>query len=355
MKISPTVQRIIFTDSLPAKNMAKTSQILTTIDADKYDDTFRNRFTHSIEVAEFCRLISINLEMKKERVEENVNVGLAHDLGHPPLGHEGAKTLNECFIEAGLKEGFKDNSNNFSILSNNNIYFSEYTKVSLIKYPDEIYSEHKSMLKVLNAICKEEAGNDIQTKTTIGSKIMDLADTISYGGSDIVDGFTTGYTVPYFSDFIDKCVILSAGCEEMQDCFLIIKNGIHSKRVIRTQMALIKLIFVNNVVLEKNLIQFKHPSFKYILEEMQTFSYRYFIKHPKVVKSRNLKTKKFKKVIETLIEKPDLLPSNLYREKYNMSKTEENKLKIIRDCIGDMSDDYALKLYKKFKKEGILN
>lgn len=354
MTLSPTVQRIIFMDSLPAKNMAKTSQILTTIDADNYDDTFRNRLTHSIEVGEFCRLISINLEMKKERVEENVNVGLAHDLGHPPFGHEGAEILDECLIEAGLQEGFKDNSNNFSILKNNKIYFSEYTLVSLIKYPEEVYSEHKDLLKKLTDICIEEANGDNVTKTTIGSKIMDLADTISYGGSDIVDGFTTGYTVPYFKEFIEKCIILSAGCEDMNKCFIEISENITSKRVVRTQMALIKLLFVNNVVLNNNIIEFEHPSYKYILGEMNTFSYKYFIKHEKVVRSRNIKNKKFKRVIEKLIERPELIPSNLYRKKYNLQRTSENKLKVIRDCIGDMSDDYVIKLYKKWKKEDIL-
>jgi len=352
--MTPVAQRINFMDSLSVKNMAFTSQILTPIDSDKYDDIFRNRLTHAIEVGEFCRLIAINFGLKKERVEEIVNIGLAHDLGHPPLGHKGADLMDEIFKREGLEDGFKDNSNNFSILLNNDIYFSEYTMLGLIKYPDEIYSEHKYLLKDLKKVCKEEAieQNANPTKTTIGSKIMDLADTISYGGSDVVDGFTTGYTVPYFEDFIQKCILLSANTE-LEDCFKEISKNIKSKRTVRTQMAMVKMIMVNDVILSDNIVQFKTKTYNYVLDEMNRFSFKYFIRHPKVLRSRTLQKKKFKYVIETLINYPDELPSTLYRKKYNQSRSKNGRLRAIRDCIGDMSDKYVMKLYNEFKRKGL--
>lgn len=66
-------------------------------------DFFRNRLTHSLEVAQIAKSIAIkiNSEEKTDSGENNyfadnhidtdlVEIaGLAHDLGHPPFGHTG--------------------------------------------------------------------------------------------------------------------------------------------------------------------------------------------------------------------------------------------------------------------------
>ena len=64
---------------------AKT-QVFTT----RYSDHFRNRLTHTLEVAQIARTIAGQLNLNVDLVEA---LALVHDVGHPPFGHAGEKAL----------------------------------------------------------------------------------------------------------------------------------------------------------------------------------------------------------------------------------------------------------------------
>src|SRR5580700_2579702 len=66
---------------------AKT-QVFTT----RYSDHFRNRLTHTIEVAQIARTVAGTLGLNTDLAEA---LALVHDIGHPPFGHAGERKLNE--------------------------------------------------------------------------------------------------------------------------------------------------------------------------------------------------------------------------------------------------------------------
>src|ERR1700726_3186015 len=78
--------RIIHSRAFPRLE-AKT-QVFST----RFSDHFRNRLTHTLEVAQIARTVAAALRVNTELVEA---LALVHDIGHPPFGHAGERKLDE--------------------------------------------------------------------------------------------------------------------------------------------------------------------------------------------------------------------------------------------------------------------
>ncbi len=89
-------------------------------------DFFRNRLTHSLEVAQIGKSIAIALNGNARKFPEfkadNQRIDtdlvefacLAHDIGHPPFGHIGEEALDDCMKEYG---GFEGNAQTFRVIT----------------------------------------------------------------------------------------------------------------------------------------------------------------------------------------------------------------------------------------------
>jgi len=84
-------------------------------------DFFRNRLTHSLEVSQIAKGIveqinSTHQYFKKNPIDRDLveTAALAHDLGHPPFGHNGEKALDDMMKEYG---GFEGNAQTLRILT----------------------------------------------------------------------------------------------------------------------------------------------------------------------------------------------------------------------------------------------
>ena len=85
-------------------------------------DFYRTRLTHSIEVAQIGRSICAFLNGNSEQLNSDFHIDsdlveaccLSHDLGHPPFGHGGERTLHRLFSSIG---GFEGNAQTLRLMT----------------------------------------------------------------------------------------------------------------------------------------------------------------------------------------------------------------------------------------------
>jgi len=205
-------------------------------------DFFRNRLTHSLEVAQIAKSIAIRLNNTSDYFSQNnidldlvETIALGHDLGHPPFGHNGERALDDCMKIYG---GFEGNAQTLRILSRlekkEKEDLSRYgvssegmdsrlglnltyrTLAGVLKYDEEIpvrrlskdplkkgyYRTERRIVQAIKHSVLGASKSNVKFRT-IECGIMDIADDIAYSTYDLEDTLKAGFATPLHIAFAD--------------------------------------------------------------------------------------------------------------------------------------------------------
>ena len=188
-------------------------------------DFYRTRLTHSLEVAQIGKSISAwLLRMEGSPLSETFHIDadlieaicLSHDLGHPPFGHAGERTLNHLMAAHG---GFEGNAQTLRLLTER-IFSAKHTGMDpsrafldgILKYktlwselgregkPPKNHFIYDTQHRFLDWAL---GGNDFPSELTPGKErdafksiecqIMDWADDTAYSLNDLSDSIRAGF------------------------------------------------------------------------------------------------------------------------------------------------------------------
>src|SRR5436305_10898047 len=148
-------------------------------------DYYRTRLTHTMEAAQVTRGLARALSLNEDLAEA---IALVHDLGHPPFGHAGERTLDELMAAHG---GFEHNAQSLRIVDVLEERYPTFKGLNLTWEVREGIVKHSPPYD--RPLARDfEPGN----APCLEAQIVDYADEIAYNSHDIDDGLKSGLLTP---------------------------------------------------------------------------------------------------------------------------------------------------------------
>ncbi len=185
----------------------------------------RTRLTHSLECSQVGRELGACLGCDPDLVD---TACLAHDLGHPPFGHNGEIALDVAAAGAG---GFEGNAQSFRLLTRLEVKLDgaglNLTRASLdaaTKYPwtkDDQRKKYGVYADDLPAFRWARSGvpHDVTPESRcLESQVMDWSDDVAYSVHDLEDGVVGGLiALPALHDPDERRAVAELAAEHYCD------------------------------------------------------------------------------------------------------------------------------------------
>ncbi|MEX1019294.1 MAG: deoxyguanosinetriphosphate triphosphohydrolase [Litorilinea sp.] len=309
-------------------------------------DHYRNRLTHSVEVAQVGRTLARALGCNEDLTEA---ICLAHDLGHPPFGHVGEATLNMLMQEHG---GFDHQRQTFRIITDLEARYPDHAGLNLTYEVLEGVVKHDTEYDLVDAkdFFPDERG-------TLECQLSNLADEIAYNTSDLDDGLRSGTLHPEAVNelAIAQRVLKSLG--ESPDANL--GEPVLRHRFIRRLVGLevsdtidatAANIAAANIQSLSELRQQPANVAGYSAElgkqnrELKKYLYDNFYRHFRVVRMATKAERLLRLLFTAYVEQPLQLPTSTRIQAENHP---DGLHRVVCDYIAGMTDRYAIQEYNR--------
>ena len=315
----------------------------------RYSDHFRNRLTHTLEVAQISRTIDAALGLNVDLVEA---LALAHDLGHPPFGHAGEKALDAAMREHGL--AFDHNLHALRIVEDFELRYAAFRGLNLtfevregiIKHShDYSPAEHPELAEYL-----------LDQRPPLEAQLIDLTDEIAYNTADLDDGYEAHILtlddiregVPVFERFYREVEQLYPTAIEklkFNETVKRIFDLMVSDLIVHTgkQLQYAKIRTVGDVRRRPGRLAAFSPEVEAQRAQSKNFLYGNLYFSEALRPEKDDAERVISELFAFWIEQPDALPHN-YQQ-----KAETDPLpRVVCDYIAGMTDNYIYEQYERY-------
>lgn len=351
----------------------------------KSDAFFRNRLTHSLEVAQIARSIATEIGYDSKEIFVVEAGALAHDIGNPPFGHSGERYLNKLCRKVG---GFEGNAQTLRILTTverkrhdfQGLNLTYRTLLGVTKYFnvfDFKTNSQKFIYKSDYSILKDFLDRNKLLVRTLDVQIVDIADEIAYAAHDLEDGLLQKvFTIDeILHDFKIKYKGESEAYNKLEDIVKESRNKYSSsdkkfnssefsKLFIKEIASAIIHTLIKDVTLKETNEDFKKKKYSFQNKELQFDKYEQLASGLKEIVFKcvmhsdevHFYEKRGEKVLDYLyniyMNDPDYLPPEYrfkeVKECYKYCDESLVQERLVADYLAGLMDSSAQYLYEKF-------
>jgi len=308
------------------------------------DDHYRTRLTHSIEVAQIGRTIARALGLNEPLTEA---VCLAHDLGHPPFGHNGEKVLNTLMADDG---GYEHNKQTLRIVTLLEHPYPDFMGLNLM------YETRLALAKHRSTYDHPATGAFDAANCSLEGQVADLADRIAYNCHDLEDGqkarFIDAEQLEHISIFTEA--ERAVGAQALADRTL--RRTRTSKAMIdrlvsdciqtsRATLADAGVEHVEDVLkISESFIRLSAASHQ-ALRKLESFLMTHFYLHPDLMETAARVNEWLGTLFDAMSGDPALMPGYFqgFIPQYGVQRA-------VADYIGGMTDRFCLKRFEALQR-----
>ena len=309
-------------------------------------DHFRNRLTHTIEVAQVARTVARHLDLNEDFAEA---LALAHDLGHPPFAHVGERELDRQMRRHGGT--FEHNRHSLRIVDTLEQRYARFDGLNLtfevregiIKHSRELVPDgDPELLELMPG-----------QRPPLEAQLLDLADEIAYNTADIDDAFSIGLfslddlgrAIPAFAEIREQIETSFPGAPEkvqfwevQRQVLCILMGGLIEGTVRAAEAARVQS--VEDVRgLSHRLAEFT-PEAAEINRQMKALLVSHVYSSMPLAEDRRIAVAKMGVLFEFLMQRPENVSSG-YRTCLETTPVH----RVVCDYIAGMTDGYFQRVY----------
>lgn len=316
----------------------------------RYSDHFRNRLTHTLEVSQVSRTIAGALDLNVDLAEA---LALVHDIGHPPFGHAGEKTLDAAMREHGLF--FDHNLHALRIVEDFEQRYAAFRGLNLTFEVREGIIKHSHDYDAKQY--PEFAEYLLDQRPPLEAQLIDLTDEIAYNTADLDDGYEAHLLsleeiregIPAFERFVrevEQIYPTAPATLKFNETLKRILNRFVGDLITntRTRLQQAKIQTLDDVRNHSERLVAFSPTVEAERKQSKDFLYENLYFSSALAGEKDDAERVVGELFTFWMDHPEALPHN-YRSK--VEKKEDSLPRVICDYIAGMTDNFIFEQYEK--------
>jgi dGTPase len=325
----------------------------TQVFSGRYSDHFRNRLTHTIEVAQISRTIAAEIGLNEDLVEA---LALVHDVGHPPFGHAGERMLDELMRRYG--DRFDHNLHALRIVEQFEQRYADFPGLNLTFEVREGIIKHSRDYDAAEFPHLSEYL--LELRPPLEAQLIDLTDEIAYSTADLDDGVEA--MVLEREQVREGVLLFAEAADEVDSLYPDAQEKLRFNEALKRVLDRLVSDLIAHTRLEvaaagvesadavrhqgRRLVSFS-PEMEQKRCQMKEFLYQNVYYSPAIKADKDQGEQIIAELFELFMQIPHELPPS-YQEKLQ----QEELHRVVCDYIAGMTDSYVQQQHRKLCSGG---